>query len=214
MNNLVSIDNGRPVTDSLTVAEVFGKDHKRVMQDIRGLECSDEFRQHNFVLSSYSSLQNKELPKHIITHDGFSFLVMGYTGKEAARFKEMYIKQFNEMHEQLNNKPIDPLKALMQATHNLLASQELIVDRVNEIEQKVDKQITVDSGQQRKLQQAINKKVCSIDSDKSERSEFFRQLHKEIKDRWEVPSYKDILRHDLQNVLNYVSAWKPIRRTE
>ncbi|CAH1054053.1 Rha family transcriptional regulator [Paenibacillus pseudetheri] len=214
MYNLVSVDNGRPVTDSLTVAEVFGKDHKRVLQDIRGLECSEEFNQHNFVPIDYTDSRKRTYPKYIITQDGFSFLVMGYTGKEAARFKEMYIKQFNEMRDQLNNKPIDPLKLLMQATHNLLASQELIVGRVDEIEQKVEKQITLDSGQQRRLQQGINKKVCSIEPDKTERSELFRQLHKEIKDRWEVPSYKDILKQDLQNVLNYISAWKPIRRTE
>ena len=31
-----------------------------------------------------------------ITKDGFVFLVMGYTGKKAAEFKEAYIKKFNE----------------------------------------------------------------------------------------------------------------------
>lgn len=206
MNQLVFIENKKVVTDSLTVAEVFGKEHKRVMQDIRELECSEEFNRHNFVLISYRDSINREKPKYIITQDGFSFLVMGYTGKEAARFKEMYINEFNRMRESLNNLPSDPLKALMQATHNLLASQELIVERLDGVEQKVDSQITLDSGQQRRLQLAINKKVCSIEPEQSERSELFRQIHKEIKDRWQVPSYKDILRQDLQDVLNYVEA--------
>lgn len=32
------------VVTSLDVAETFGKEHKRVMQDIRELDCSEEFR--------------------------------------------------------------------------------------------------------------------------------------------------------------------------
>ena len=32
-----------------------------------------------------------------MTRDGFTFLVMGYRGKKAARFKEAYIRRFNEM---------------------------------------------------------------------------------------------------------------------
>lgn len=212
MTQLVFIDNGKTVTDSLTIAEVFGKEHKNVIRDIENLECSEEFNRLNFERIYYTDARNRLKPKYIITQDGFSFLVMGYTGKEAARFKEMYIKEFNRMKGRLNALPTDPVKALMQATHNLLASQELIVERLDDVEQKVDSQITLDSGQQRRLQRAINHKVCSIESDKSERSELFRQLHREIKDRWQVPSYKDILRQDLQNVLNYVEAWVPIRR--
>jgi len=212
MNQLVFIDNGKTVTDSLTVAEVFKKDHDKVMRDIRELECSEEFSLANFGESTYRNDRGREYPKYFITQDGFSFLVMGYTGKEAARFKEMYIIQFNKMKDRINNRPIDPVKALLQATHNLLASQEQIVERLDDVEDKLDNQITLDSGQQRRLQQAINKKVCVTELDKSARGELFRQIHKEIKDRWQVPSYKDVLRQDLQGVLDYIAAWVPIRR--
>ena len=100
---LVFIENNRPVTDSLTVAETFGKNHKDVLRDIRNLECSQEFNQRNFAPIDYTDTQNRTYQKYLITQDGFSFLVMGYTGKEAARFKEMYIGEFNRMREQLNN---------------------------------------------------------------------------------------------------------------
>ncbi|MNP74495.1 ORF6C domain protein [compost metagenome] len=89
----------------------------------------------------------------------------------------------------------------------------MITERVDDIEHKLETQITLDSGQQRRLQQAVGKKVCSIEPDKEERSELFRQIYKEIKDRWQVPSYKDVLRQDLQDVLNYVGAWKPIKKS-
>ncbi|MFW5436329.1 Rha family transcriptional regulator [Paenibacillus apiarius] len=123
MNQLVFIENGKTVTDSLMVAEVFGKRHADVIRSIEGLECSEEFGKRNFALSSYKSGQNKDLPKYIITQDGFSFLVMGYTGKEAARFKEMYIAEFNRMREQLNQGPRSQLE-ILQASINQLVDQE------------------------------------------------------------------------------------------
>lgn len=101
MQDLVYLENSEPVTDSLIVAEVFCKEHKRVMQDIRELDCSEEFREHNFVLSSYKSTQNKDIPKYILTKDGFTMLAMGYTGKEAMQFKERYIQEFNQMSEDI-----------------------------------------------------------------------------------------------------------------
>jgi len=102
MNNLVFIDNGRPITDSLIVAETFGKEHKHVTRNIRELECSEVFHQSNFGLVDYKDDGGRTYQKYLITQDGFSFLVMGYTGKEAARFKELYIAEFNRMREQLS----------------------------------------------------------------------------------------------------------------
>nr|WP_313789097.1 Rha family transcriptional regulator [Paenibacillus larvae] len=95
MNQLVFIENGKTVTDSLTVAEVFGKRHDNVVQDIKNLECSQEFSLLNFQESTYTNERGRTYPKYIITQDGFSFLVMGYTGKKALqeKFKEMYIAE-------------------------------------------------------------------------------------------------------------------------
>ena len=100
MNNLVfrGADN-QALTNSLLVAEKFGKEHKRVMQDIREMGCSALFREHNFVLSSYLSRQNKETPMYVMTKDGFTLLVMSYTGEKAMKFKEDYIAAFNAMEK-------------------------------------------------------------------------------------------------------------------
>lgn len=92
------------VITSIDVAETFGKEHKRVLQDIRELRCSEEFGKHNFVPSSYTSVQNRELPMYYITRDGFTLLAMGYNGEKAMQFKEAYIRQFNEMEKALLGK--------------------------------------------------------------------------------------------------------------
>jgi len=88
--------------DSRSVAALFEKNHKEVLRDIRNLTnsesgLSDEFRRRNFALSSYITSQNKKQPCYYLTRDGFTMLAMGYTGEKAMRFKELYIKRFNEM---------------------------------------------------------------------------------------------------------------------
>lgn len=123
MNQLVFIENGRALTDSLTIAETFGKEHKHVLRDIRELECSNEFAQSNFGQTPYVHPQNGQTyEKYLITQDGFAFLVMGYTGKEAARFKEMYINEFNRMRNELT-KPQFALPQTLPEALRLLATE-------------------------------------------------------------------------------------------
>ena len=88
-------------TTSRKIAEVFEKNHKEVLRDIESLSFSDEFRERNFALSSYTSEQNKALKEYIVTKDGFVMLAMGYTGSKAMKFKEDYINAFNAMESEL-----------------------------------------------------------------------------------------------------------------
>ena len=92
------------VVTSLDIAETFGKRHDHVLRDIRGLDCSEEFRLSNFGESIYYNEQNHKQPMYYITRDGFTLLVMGYTGEKAMHFKEAYIKQFNAMEKALLGK--------------------------------------------------------------------------------------------------------------
>lgn len=101
MNDLVEIKDGQPVVNSLKVAEKFNKAHRDVLKAIRNLDCSSEFILRNFAQSSYTNKMNKTVPCYLMTRDGFSFLCMGFTGKEAAKWKEAYIKAFNQMERQL-----------------------------------------------------------------------------------------------------------------
>ncbi len=106
----ITINNGEPVTTSLNVAEVFGKTHKNVLQAIENkiADIPQDFRELNFQLSNYEvkSGRNitKKLPMYYLTKDGFSFLVMGFTGAKADNFKIAYINEFNRMSEELEAK--------------------------------------------------------------------------------------------------------------
>lgn len=100
VGELVSED-GRIYTTSMQVAEHFGKAHRSVLLAIRRMECSRKFIEHNFVLNEYTDSIGRKLPAYRITRDGFVFLAMGFTGKEAAAWKEAYITAFNQMEAEL-----------------------------------------------------------------------------------------------------------------
>ena len=90
--------DGKAVVSSRNIARVFEKEHRRVLQDVRTIAENDlVWGLHNFVQSAYTNEQNKSQPQYLITRDGFTLLVMGYTGEKAMRFKKAYIAAFNEM---------------------------------------------------------------------------------------------------------------------
>lgn len=89
--------NGQAFCSSRQVAEEFSKQHDNVLRDIRSLDCSKEFNVLNFEEVKYKDAKGERRPEYLMTKDGFVFLVMGYRGKKAARFKEAYIKRFNDM---------------------------------------------------------------------------------------------------------------------
>ncbi|ATZ30585.1 TPA: Rha family transcriptional regulator [Escherichia coli] len=97
----VTIENGRAVTTSVAIAEFFGKRHDNVIQKIKLLDCSPEFTALNFKVSEYTDSTGRKLPMYQITKNGFVFLVMGFTGKKAAAFKEAYIAEFDRMEAEL-----------------------------------------------------------------------------------------------------------------
>lgn len=104
----LEIIDGQITTTSNQVAAHFGKRHNMVLRAVRNLECSDEFRLRNFAQSSYINEQGKEQPRYRMTRDGFVFLAMGFTGKEAAQWKEAYIAAFNKMEAELLAKTTRP----------------------------------------------------------------------------------------------------------
>jgi Rha family phage regulatory protein len=120
--NLVFKQLGMNVTTSRLVANKFGKQHKNVIQRIENLECSEEFNRLNFQPVDYVDNKGEKRPEYYITRDGFTFLVMGFTGKRAAKFKEEYINAFNQMERQLKDhqKQLSPAELMLQQAHMLV----------------------------------------------------------------------------------------------
>ncbi|WMT42799.1 ORF6N domain-containing protein [Paenibacillus sp. D2_2] len=225
MNKLVKIQVENKAKQ-LTIKEVYGKrvvtlkevDELHLRADGTARRNFNENKKHlvegedYFVRNSYEARSEFGITAPnglvLLTESGYLMLVKSFSDDLAWQVQRQLVNTYFRVQE--SNR--DTVKALLAATKNIIAAHELMEERVDDIENRLDTQITLDSGQQRRLQQAINKKVCTIEPDKAERGELFRQIHREIKDRWQVASYKDVLRQELQDVLNYVEAWKPIRR--
>lgn len=131
--------NDQAMTNSLLVAEKFGKNHRDVLESIRAILMTAENSAllSMFVESTYYSSQNKELPMYVISRDGFTLLVMGFNGKEALSFKLEFMNAFNKMESML--KSDDYILARSQEILN--NRLQLATQQVQILESTVEKQV-------------------------------------------------------------------------
>lgn len=106
MNELVIMHNKQAVTTSLRVAEVFGKDHKHVLETISNL-AAEKSAAKFFAEATYDN-RGKQYPMYYMNRDGFTLLAMGFTGKKALQFKISYINAFNSMETQIKTGYVIP----------------------------------------------------------------------------------------------------------
>lgn len=122
--------DGKLFCDSLQIADTFNKRHDNVLRDIENQfkNINDlgvlNFEESNFIKTTYMNAQNKRQPKYLLTKDGFTYTVMGYTGKEVALFKIAYINRFNQMEEFI--------KSLLATKMEFPAFTEAIMESHNE----------------------------------------------------------------------------------
>ena len=100
MSELVMVENNQVVVSSRQVADNFGKQHKDVLESIRGILAAENSATKFFRESTFEN-RGKHYPEYIMNRDGFSLLVMGFTGKEAMTWKIRYIQAFNEMEAKI-----------------------------------------------------------------------------------------------------------------
>jgi len=140
LRHYISVKENQLYTPSTRIAEVFDKPHKDVLAKIRRLDCSTFFTERNFSLSEFTDTTGRKLPMYNVTKDGFMFLVMGFTGKQAAAIKEAYINAFNQMADTLQSSQHDnsAVQAL-QATNQDLQGEllQLYRDKAQLLEQQL-----------------------------------------------------------------------------
>lgn len=101
MNELIHQSGDKLFVTSLEISDRFHRKHKNVIQAIENLDCSQKFNRLNFQPISYNDGYNRPQRAYEITRDGFVFLCMGFTGSQAALWKERYIEAFNQMETAL-----------------------------------------------------------------------------------------------------------------
>ena len=121
----LEVADGQIWTTSLQIADVFEKRHDHIIAKIRELP-QDEFTAPNFWVSEYADSTGRKLPMYKMTRDGFSLLVMGFTGERAYQWKVKFIKAFNLMEQKLKNP--------FNVPRNYKEALELAIAQVDKIE--------------------------------------------------------------------------------
>lgn len=96
---LVALVHGQAMTSTRRVGAMFGKRHDNVLRAVQRLlpDLPADFARLNFEVSEYMDDTGRKLPEYLLTQDGFLMLAMGFTGREAARWRAAFIKAFNDM---------------------------------------------------------------------------------------------------------------------
>ena len=140
-----------------------------------------------------------------LTEDGLYEVLMLSRKPIAKEFK----KQVKEILKTIRktgsySKPMSVQDVLIAT----LEEQKKMVHRIEIVENKVDNEIRIDQSEQRKLQKAINIRVYQrLDVINAEKRLMFPAIHRDVKDRFGVASYRDIKRKDLTEALAYVQNW-------
>lgn len=218
----VFIKNNEVVTDSLAVAEVLKKKHKHVLRDIKvqmeKLKSAGEgrFTESNFGPSFYKDVTGRTLQKIDMTEDAFTILMFSYSTLETMKIKVKFIEEFKKMKKYIEKRLILPADTFGQI-ELLAAGTSNLNKRVSSLEQLIEKQVTVDYGQQRVIEKTKAKRIYflwkneHVDKEVHDSTrKLFGLLGRNLKDAFNVNSYRDILKKDFEEALNFINGWRPM----
>ena len=210
MNKLVELNNEQVVTTSLVVAEVFGKRHDHVLQDIKnlipeitGVKMFDE--------STYKNSRGRQYPMYYINRDGFTLLAMGFTGKEALQFKLEYIEAFNAMEQELKQPKLSTKELLLRATNE----HEQRIEKLETKVQKVFDDAPINFVQQKRLEDTRKKRVIEVlggyDSNayKQMARKVFAACSRDVKRLFAIPRYNELPKADFEAAIDFIEGWSP-----
>lgn len=165
-DSLVNIENknGVMVVSSREVAKNFNKRHSDVLEKIdktiKEISSTENSVQY-FIPNNYTDSSGKTNKEYLLTRDGFSFLVMGFTGKKANQWKIKYIEAFNKMEEYIKKTPVSLPTNFKEALQQLLVeveAKEKLQLEIKELEPKakfaetiVSNEKSIDVGSMAKL---------------------------------------------------------------
>lgn len=213
MNQLVFKSNDQVVTSSRNIARDFNKSHRDVLRAIDDIfrngvaqNCADLFYE-----STYIHEQNKqEYRQYLMNRDGFTLLVMGFTGKTAMKFKLDYINAFNEMEKELA-KPVNSTKLLLETA---LKHEEKIESIESDVKY-LKNTMRIDSGQEYRLNQKAKQIVIEAlggiksPAYKQLGRKAFSEFWRDFKKHFTLTRYGDLPKKQFEDALRFIGMWQP-----
>lgn len=221
MNQLVFIDNNRVVTDSLTVAKVFGKEHKNVIRDIEiqiqklNDAGEQEWRVLNFEPTQYQHPQNKQFyPKYNLTEEAFTIVAMSYTTPEAMKMKVKFIEEFKRMREYIENQKQlsqDPVELALETS---LKNYQDIKSLKGDVAY-LKEHMRIDGAQEYVLNSQGKAKVLEIlggyesPAYNAVARKTFAELWRDFKRHFKLPRYSELPKSKFDDAVYFISKWRP-----
>ena len=208
--------DGELVVTSRQIAEDFDKRHADVIEKIEELIKTENSVMTMFIETSYKAGTGKSYKEYLITRDGFSLLVMGFTGLKALQWKLKYIEAFNKMEQALKEpqKQLTPIE-MMELQFKILKEQGQKLDEVEEKVEVLSNSMTIDYGQQEVINRIAKERIVQVLGGKD--TPAYRELSKKVysnlwkryKQVFHVASYKDTAKKDYEEAIKYIEEWKP-----
>lgn len=208
--------NGELVVTSRQVAEDFGKQHQHVTQAIENLISENSLLKSMMMESEYTTERGRKYKEYLLTRDGFSLLVMGFTGAKALEWKLKYIEAFNKMEEALRQpqKQLSPME-MMELQFKIIKDHDKRFEEVDEKIEVLSNSMTIDYGQQEVIHRIAKERIVIVLGGKDTPAyrelskKVFSNLWKRYKQVFHVASYKDTAKKDFEEAINYIKKWEP-----
>ena len=217
MNELVIMKSKQALTTSLKVAETFSKEHKVVMRAIKNLAAQNCTVEKMFVESTYVDSRGHEQPMYYMNRDGFTLLAMGFTGKDAMKFKLEYIEAFNKMEQMIKAQalpqtPEEKLALTMQITGRLDKRVTKVENTLHDMQEKAE----VDESQRYQLLQARKHRVIEacggVDSNyyrDKKAKKAFSEFGRDFKKAFDIPRYDCLKAKLFDEAIEFTKNWYP-----
>lgn len=133
------------LVSSKTVALLYDRQHKNVMQAIRNFEdgqCSKEFWHKSFqpVYRTVCGVTvNNRATEFLMTRDGFMLIVFGFRCKKAAEFKMSVIRAFNKMEEELRKSCKEQVEMVREKLKKAVLDPDALLRFVEEAKMEMEK---------------------------------------------------------------------------
>ena len=205
--------------DSREVAEMVGKEHNKLLRDIRSYieQLGESKIGHTdfFTESTYKTEQNKTMPCYLVTKKGCEFIAHKLTGVKGTEFTAKYINRFHEMEDKIQyqfQNISTEMKAILMHDEKIMKMDE----RVTELENNT----TIDYGQQQALGDIVNRVVIEELCGKGSPAyreigkKVFAECNRDLKHYFNVNARNNVPKKRFDEAVEYVKNWEPCTNTK
>ncbi|PFN39899.1 Rha family transcriptional regulator [Bacillus cereus] len=224
ISEFVFMEGNQVVTDSLTMAQMFGKRHDHVMRDIeiqieKLLEAGEQqWGITNFGETQYQHPQNKQwYDKYNLTEDAFAIVAMSYITPEAMKMKIKFLQEFKRMKEHIQKSQQQPASVedaiiySMTELKQIKSRQDHTEEEMNKMKLLVDNELWLTEQHKGAVQRKVKQRVFELKKEGYDNASY-QGIYGALKRHFGVAKYDKIPRKYYQNAMRFIAGWYPPER--